>query len=262
MDTLPGGLSLLRSSGDGSYSTDGTWYIGDLSSGQTKQIDIITQADATGEFKNVAVVNGNQHDYNTNNNRDEKSLLVKPAADLAITKTVSKIVASVGDLVSYSIQLTNNGPDTARNIAVNEIMDDALVLKSFSMASGDYDVENHVWNIKSLGSSEKTFLNIDAVSTKEGFVANKVSAIADTFDFDLKNNGNDVVVEFIKKIIDHNSSNNSSSYSRMHDAGPLKENLVSKASLEMKKTGIPIGLLIFISLVSLAFLNSNILKKR
>ena len=262
LDRMPNGLSVVSATGDGSYSNDGTWYVGELSSGQTKQINIVTRADATGEFRNVAVVGGDQHDYNAGNNRDEKSLFVKPAADLAITKTVSKIVASVGELVSYSIELTNNGPDAAENIRVNEVMDDALVLKSYALASGDYDVENHVWNVKSLGSNEKTSLNIDAVSTKEGSVANRVSAIADTFDYDLNNNKANVVVEFIKKIIDNNSTNNSGSYSRLHDAGPLKENLVSKASLEMKKTGIPIGLLIFISLISLAFSNSNILKKR
>lgn len=261
LDSMPNGLSVVSSTGDGSYSNDGTWYVGELSSGQTKQINIITRADATGEFRNVATVSGDQHDYNTNNNKAEKSLLVKPAADLAITKTVSKIVASVGELVSYSIELTNNGPNTAENIRVNEVMDDELVLKSYALASGDYDVENHVWNVKSLGSNEKTSLNINAVSTKEGAVVNRVSAIADTFDADLNNNKANVVVDFIKKALDNNT-NNSSLYSRLHDAGPLKENLVSKASLEMKKTGIPIGLLIFISLISLAFSNSNILKKR
>ncbi|MCR5026006.1 MAG: DUF11 domain-containing protein [Methanobrevibacter sp.] len=263
-DTLPKCLSYVSSSGDGTFSTTGTWYVGDISCGESKQITIITRADATGEFDNVAVVSGEQHDYNPSNNRDEKSLFVKPAADLAITKTVSKAISSVGDLITYSIELTNNGPDTAQNIRVDEIMDDSLILESFLLASGEYDTQNHVWNIKSLGSNEKTFLKINAVSTKEGSFANRVSTISDTFDFNLNNNVAEVIVEIIKKAIDPKNPFNSGLYSKLHDFGLIKKNLnlVSKAKIEMKETGIPVGLLIFISLISIVFCNSNISKKR
>ena len=129
-DTIPNGLSIVGVEGDGKYA-DSIWNVGDLKNGQSKQLDIICKIIETGEFTNVANVWGDQSDPNLNNNEDENYLTVGPASDISITKTVSKYVYTVGDVVNYSIRLTNNGPDVARNVEVNEIMDDSLTFKSF-----------------------------------------------------------------------------------------------------------------------------------
>ena len=264
IESLPEGLTFIRAQGDGSYSTTGTWYIGDLGSQKTVQLTIICRVDKTGEFTNIASVKGAQYDYNQNNNRAEKSISVSPAADLSIIKTVSKVQYDVGDLISYSIEITNNGPDTARNISVREFMDDSLLFKSAFAASGDYDDASHVWHIKSLANGEKTSLHLNAVAAKEGLANNRVSASSDTFDFNLNNNYVECVVDIIKNIL---VPDNIFDYGLYHE---FKENefvhdgldMVSKAGVEMKETGIPIGLLMVISLISLAFCGSNILKKR
>ncbi|MBQ9025895.1 MAG: DUF11 domain-containing protein [Methanobrevibacter sp.] len=263
-DSLPKGLTFISAQGDGSYSTTGTWYIGDLSSQKTKQISIICRADKTGEFTNVAVVKGAQYDYNQNNNRAEKSIAVNPAADLSITKTVSKVQHYVGDLISYSIEIMNNGPDSAVNITVNELMDDSLIFKSAFAASGDYDDVNHVWHIKSLANGEKTSLQLNAIASKEGLINNRVSAISDTFDFNLDNNYVECVVDIIKNVLVPDNIFNHGIYHEFKENDFVHDGLgmVSKASIGMKETGLPIGLLMAISLISLAFCGSNILKRK
>ncbi|MBR6023334.1 MAG: DUF11 domain-containing protein [Methanobrevibacter sp.] len=263
-ESLPEGLTFISAQGDGTYSTAGLWYVGDIASGQTKELTIITRFDRTGEFNNVVVVKADQYDYNPSNDKAEKTVTAAPAADLAITKMVEKVQYAVGDLISYRIELTNNGPDTARNINVTEIIDDSLEFESAFAASGDYDDVNHIWHIKSLDSGEKTFLNIKAVAKKEGLVSNVVSAISDTFDYNLENNLAECIVEIIKNIIDPQNPFNPGLNSRFGGYGFIVKDLgeVANASIEMKETGIPIALLIVFALLSFALCSSNISKKR
>ena len=263
-ESLPEGLTFISAQGDGTYSTAGLWYVGDIACGQTKELTIITRFDRTGEFNNVVVVKADQYDYNPSNDKAEKTVTAAPAADLAITKMVEKVQYAVGDLISYRIELTNNGPDTARNINVTEIIDDSLEFESSFAASGDYDDVNHIWHIKSLASGEKTFLNIKAVAKKEGLVSNVVSAISDTFDYNLENNLAECIVEIIKNIIDPQNPFNPGLNSRFGGYGFIVKDLgeVANASIEMKETGIPIALLIVFALLSFALCTSNISKKR
>ena len=219
---------------------------------------IITRCDKTGELTNVAVVKGDQHDHNPSNDKGEKTINVPPAADLAITKTVSKAQYAVGDLIAYRIEIVNNGPNDARNINVSEIMDDSLEFKSAFAASGDYDVDNHIWHINTLANGERTYLDINALANNEGISYNKVSVISETFDHNLKNNYAESIVEIIKKIIDSNNPLNPGLQSRFDDRNL---GVVAKAGVLMKETGLPVGLLVVMALISLALCGTNISKK-
>ena len=263
-DLLPDGLTYVCSEGDGDYTSNGTWFVGNIASGQSRELRIISRADKTGSFDNVATVIGNEYDYDDSNNKAIESLTVNPAADLSITKTVSKAESYVDDIITYTIEITNNGPDAAENIRVNEVMDKSLILKSFSLASGDYDAESNVWTIKSLANGEKTSLYINAVATKEGLVHNKVSVLADTLDDDLSNNYAEAIVEIIKKILDPENPYNPELYHDLKGFEKVSDNLniVAKAGIQMKETGIPIGLLMIFSLISIAISGSKISKKR
>ena len=42
-------------------------------------------------------------------------------ADLALTKTVSNPTPNVGDTITFTVTLTNNGPDTATNVQVTDL---------------------------------------------------------------------------------------------------------------------------------------------
>ena len=48
--------------------------------------------------------------------------LVPEQADLSLSKTVSSSVPNVGDVVSFTIAVTNGGPDTATNVSVEDIV--------------------------------------------------------------------------------------------------------------------------------------------
>ena len=263
-EPLPEGLTFISAQGDGTYSTTGTWYVGDIASGSTKKLTIITRCDATGIFTNGVVVKGDQYDYNPSNDKSEKTITVPPAADLAITKTVTKVQYVVGDLIDYAIELINNGPDTAKNINVTEIMDDSLEFESVFSASGYYDSINNIWHIDSLANGEKTFLSIKAIANEEGFVNNKVSVVSAIFDYNQENNFAECIVEIIKNNINPDNPFYPGLNPRFEGYGYIVRDLgkIANASIQMKESGLPIGLLIVFVLISFALSSSNISKKR
>lgn len=131
-DTLPKGLTFIQSSEP--IDSDGCWNVGNLLAGDEKLLEIICKVTSTGNFKNIVSIQGNEYDPDLSNNNYEKSINVAPACDLSITKTVSKYVYSVGDIITYSVKLTNNGPDNARAVRVDEVSDESLLLKSVKVS--------------------------------------------------------------------------------------------------------------------------------
>ena len=59
-----------------------------------------------------------------------------PQADLSLSKTVGSSTAKAGDTVTYTLTLTNNGPDTANSITVTDNFPSALTFVSCSAPGG------------------------------------------------------------------------------------------------------------------------------
>ena len=261
-DSMPKGLTLIKSS-DFVYS-DGSWYVGDLLVGEVKELYMICKVSATGTFKNMVSVQGNEFDPELSNNNDDESIVVPPACDLIITKTASKYNYEIGDVVSYSIRLTNNGPNKARNVEVKEVADDSLVVKSFKASKGSFNKVSQTWSIDELANGESAELLIKAVATAKGIVKNTVSATTDTFDYNLDNNDDVEVVnvsekkDIPKKPID--KPKKSDSHNHIDYDGEIND--YNPNSLKNNPTGNPLVFLVLSVLFSLIFVGDNFSKKR
>ena len=83
-------------------------------------ITVVARGDAVGSHTNVATVDtGRGTDRDPTNNRDEATVIVDPAADLAITKTAPQAVAAGGRL-DYTLVVTNNGPSPATGVRITD----------------------------------------------------------------------------------------------------------------------------------------------
>ena len=256
-DVIPKGLKIVDVIGDGEYE-DSLWYVGDLADGEYKQLDIICKVLTTGEVINAAVIWADQDDPDLENNEDENYIDVPPASDISITKTVSKYQYSVGDLVKYSIKVTNNGPDKAENIRVREIMDDNLLLKSFHASAGDFDKVNDVWSLDELDVGKDAILKISALAQKAGTAKNTVVAESDNYDPDLNNNNDTVTVNIHKK--DKPDKNVYKKHNK-HSNDDLRE--YSESILQKHVAGNPFMVLVLLFVFTMgAVYGKNILKKR
>lgn len=247
-DILPAGLKYISSNGD--YSNN-VWKIKSLGVGEVKSLEIICKVTSTGNFINKADVWADELDLDESNNHAERSIQVPPASDLSITKTVSKYHYHVGDVIEYVIVITNNGPDTAKNIRVTEILDDLLKVKSFKASKGKFNKFSNVWTISSLRNGESAKLIIKVVAAGSGIIKNTVKVTSDTFDYDKSNNKDSAVVNV--------TENPSEGVSNPGENG-LNDDLPSV--LEIHPTGNPIVMLMFSLMFSLAFMANGISGKK
>lgn len=246
-DVLPEGLKFISSNGD--YSKN-MWKIGRLNSSEQKTLVITCKVTSTGNIVNVASVKADELDLNESNNRDEKTINVAPASDLSITKMASKYKYRVGDVIEYMIEVVNNGPDTARNIKITEILDDLLKLKSFKSSRGSFDKFTKTWTIKSLGYGESARLIIKVIALGSGIIKNAVKVTSDTYDPDKSNNRDFAVVNVTKNHSDEKPSNSKNNF-----------NEKAPSNLQLHPTANPIVGLMLSLLFSIVFLGNNISKK-
>lgn len=96
---------------------------------------ITTKVDVTDKnLTNVVNVTSDTYDPNMTNNVAENTTVILPEADLEVTKVVSNASAHKGDWVTWTITVTNNGPDKAVNVVLTDAIPYELI---FNGAVGD-----------------------------------------------------------------------------------------------------------------------------
>ena len=68
-------------------------------------------------------------------------------ADLALTKTVSNPTPNVGDPITFTVTLTNAGPDAATDVQVTDLLPAGLTFVSADPSQGTYDRATGVWTV-------------------------------------------------------------------------------------------------------------------
>jgi uncharacterized repeat protein (TIGR01451 family) len=86
-------------------------------------------------------------------------------ADLKITNTVDKTATSVGDIITYTITLTNNGSVNATRIEVTDDWPTGLTYVSYTAGQGSYDYISKIWTVGNLDSKATATLAITAAVT-------------------------------------------------------------------------------------------------
>ena len=273
-DLLPKSVEYISSYlSKGFYNpVNGIWDVGNLNVGEKLQLNIVSKIVKTGDITNVVNVKGNEKDSNLTNNHFEKSVHVKPAADLSIEKSVSKQEVNINDLIEYVIEITNNGPDSAENIKVSELLNPNLKVISFESTKGNFNNTNNVLTIDSLVDGEKVRLTINAVANVCGNFENKVAVSSDTFDYDKSNNHDGASVFVSENTTEKIENPVNDTYLLVLAKNSLQKSMISKlenlthpqslTSIELPKTGLPIVLLLLVSMISIGFLPIKISKKR
>lgn len=273
-DLLPKSVEYISSYlSKGFYNpVNGIWDVGNLNAGEKLQLNIVSKIVKTGDITNVVNVKGNEKDSNLTNNHFKKSVHVKPAADLSIEKSVSKQEVNINDLIEYVIEITNNGPDSAENIKVSELLNPNLKVISFESTKGNFNNTNNVLTIDSLVNGEKVRLTINAAANVCGKFENKVAVSSDTFDYDKSNNQDGTSVFVSENTTEKIENPVNDTYLLVLAKNSLQKSMISKlenlthpqslTSIELPKTGLPIVLLLLVSMISIGFLPIKISKKR
>jgi uncharacterized repeat protein (TIGR01451 family) len=112
-----------------------------------------------------------------------------PAADLSIIKTGSLNPVTVGNNLTYTVTVTNNGPDTATGVALTDTLPSGISFVSAKTSQGSCSGTSTVnCNIGTLNNGSSATVTIAVTTTKTGTLSNTASVTANESDPDTANN--------------------------------------------------------------------------
>jgi uncharacterized repeat protein (TIGR01451 family) len=131
--------------------------------------------------------------YGTNTIHVKKSVLA-----MTMTNTATNGQAQVGDLVTYTITLKNNGPDSADNVAVQELPMNYALKYISSSDNGVYNSTTHTinWNIGSITNGGQVILTftVQVSSIAKGTIKNAASATQNGYSSNPKNSSTITII--------------------------------------------------------------------
>ncbi|HZY90699.1 MAG TPA: CARDB domain-containing protein, partial [Gemmataceae bacterium] len=156
-DPLPTWLSgITTAPAAGTTYSGGVWTIPTLANNGTVTLTITGTVNDPNPHGSTATVTGSSQPFA---NPDQASAVETPQqADLSLTNVVSNPTPNVGDPVSYTVTLTNNGTNTATNVTVGDALPAWLSGVTTNTSAGTY--AGGVWTVPSLakgGSVTLTF---------------------------------------------------------------------------------------------------------
>jgi uncharacterized repeat protein (TIGR01451 family) len=148
-DLLPSGLSFISATPSvGTYnSSTGLWTVGTVTTSTVQTLVVQATVVSPSTQTNTATIShSDQFDPDTGNNTTSATETPQ-LAELALTKTVSNPTPNVGDTISFTVGLRNNGPDTATNVQVTDLLPAGLTFVSATPSEGSYDSTTGVWTV-------------------------------------------------------------------------------------------------------------------
>ncbi|HWP45948.1 MAG TPA: FG-GAP-like repeat-containing protein [Candidatus Limnocylindrales bacterium] len=192
-DILPVGVTLVSATPDQGSCTGVTpvsCALGTLNNGATATVTLVMNAPtATGTITNTATVASNEFDPNLSDNTTSQDTTVNPAADLMVTQSDSPDPVAVGNNVTYTITVTNNGPSVATGVTLTDTLPAGVLFVSATLSSGNCNGTGPV--ICSLGTLAKgASITIALVvkSTTTGSISNTVRITGNETDPNTANN--------------------------------------------------------------------------
>jgi uncharacterized repeat protein (TIGR01451 family) len=208
-DPLPAGVTTASwtasTSSSGGHVTGPSSGTGSLAStvdlpvGATVTFTFTVQVDpsATGTLDNTATVTppADVADPNPANNGATDTDTLTPQADLAVMKSVSDSAPSVGNTITFTITLTDNGPSSATGVQVSDLLPAGLTFVSANLSQGTYDPATGLWNVGPVANGAHRTLTVQALAASPGTETNSATiSHADQFDPDTGNDTSTVSI--------------------------------------------------------------------
>jgi len=184
-DMLPNGLSVVSASEmldpvAGAPVPTFTWNVGNLGVNETVTLTILTSVDGVGPYTNVAqVATVDQPDPDStpgnndpNEDDQDEDTVGGELIDLELVKTVDQASVNVGDDVTWTITVTNEGPADATGITVVDALPGGLTPSAITPSIGTFDAATLTWTIGDLANDGIATLTIVTTVDTEGTITN------------------------------------------------------------------------------------------
>lgn len=186
--------------GQGSCTITGTQVscaLGTLgANGGTTQVTIVATPNGAGTLSLTGTATD---DANHSAPVTASTTITATAADLSITKTVSSANALLGQLIAYTLEITNGGPNDASNVIASDTLPPQVAFVSATPTQGICTQAAAVvtCNLGNLSNSVTASVQIVVRTVTPGTTSNTATVSSDTSDPDPANNTSSSVSTFI-----------------------------------------------------------------
>ncbi|MDA1051087.1 MAG: SpaA isopeptide-forming pilin-related protein [Planctomycetota bacterium] len=203
-DQLPSGLTFVSSApSQGTYSNStGVWTVGTIANSGSATLQIVATVASIGAKTNSAQVTAvAQADPDSTPNNsvatedDQASAVVTPLqVDVGITKTASPTTVTLGGTLTYTLTVTNNGPDPATGTSVVDTLPAGATFISATPSQGTASQTSGTVTaaLGTLASGQSATITIIVTPTTTnaiaGTVTNTATVSANEFDTNVTNN--------------------------------------------------------------------------
>lgn len=208
-DTLDAGLTIdsFSATGGGVCGQAGQTVTCDWSAiadGASETVTINTTPTAAGTVANAAAASSDNPDPDPGGAEDSISVEVVDGglgdADLQLIKSADPDPVEVGQTLTYTLEVTNNGPEDAENVVVTDTLDATLdIIGATASGSGNCGVTGQLvtctWAQIANGAVESAV--IETTPTEAGIVVNSAVAASDNPDPDPGGSGDGIEVSVI-----------------------------------------------------------------
>ena len=108
---------------------------------------------------------------------------VPAGSDLALAKSVSDATPNVGDTITFTVTLNDNGPATATNVSVQDLLPAGLTFVSDNPSQGSYEDTTGIWDVGTILDTESETLEIVATVHTNCCGAN-IAEVSDSTTYD------------------------------------------------------------------------------
>ena len=160
-----------------------TWDLGQVADGEVVTLALVVEILAPHEdLSNTATSASSTPDADPSNDAGtaivdawSRSVLT---ADLQVDKSVDLDRPAVGDVVTYTVVVTNHGPADATNVRVRDELPVGLQYRASSASVGAYDPTTSVWHVGALPNGASATLTMDVRITGAAAQAHSVENVA------------------------------------------------------------------------------------
>ena len=186
-DQLPVGLTfVLATASQGTYTNStGLWDVGTVNNGANATLTLQALVVSPNAQTNTATITAGSQGVGSS-----ASATVTPQqADLSVAKIVSNPGPNVGDTVTFTITLSNSGPNPATNVTLQDQLPAGLTFVSATASQGSYSSGSGVWTVGTVTTTIAQTLLIQATVVSPNPLTNTATIThSDQFDPNTGNN--------------------------------------------------------------------------